>query len=305
MAVKEEFVDFIEKLQLNICDSLEQEDGLSVFREDRWKRQEGGGGLSRVLSHGKIFEKAGVNTSVVYGELPDSMARTLKVKQSRFFACGISLVLHPLNPMVPTVHANYRYFELYDGSGIFQDSWFGGGSDLSPYYIFREDGTHFHTTLKSVCDRFSPQWYPKFKDECDGYFVNRHRNNEMRGIGGIFYDYLRPDQEFSASALLEFSKAAGNAFLSSYLPIVGKRKDLPFSENQRFWQEIRRGRYVEFNLIHDRGTLFGLKTGGRTESILMSLPPRARWEYDYIIEPDSEEANLITFLKPTDWLNKI
>lgn len=204
--------------------------------------------------------------------------------------------------MVPTVHANYRYFELYDSSGALSDFWFGGGSDLTPFYLFEEDGVHFHQTLKSVCDRFSGQWYPRFKKQCEEYFVNRHRANEMRGIGGIFYDYLRPESGISCETLLEFSRSAGGTFLESYLPILEKRKRLPYGDQQRFWQEIRRGRYVEFNLIHDRGTLFGLKTGGRTESILMSLPPRARWEYDDAPDPGSEEARLLQYLKPRDWV---
>ncbi len=303
MAIREAFCEWIHQLQATICSALEEQDGKAGFREDRWERKEGGGGLTRILSGGTVFEKAGVNISEVHGLLPETLAQTLEAKDKRFFACGISLVIHPLSPLVPTVHANYRYFELYDPTGAVSDFWFGGGSDLTPCYLFEADGVHFHKTLKSVCDRFSDTWYPRFKKQCEEYFVNRHRGNEMRGIGGIFYDYLRPEPGISPKALLEFSMAAGGAFLESYLPIVEKRKGLPYGDQQIFWQEIRRGRYVEFNLIHDRGTLFGLKTGGRTESILMSLPPRARWEYHDAPVPGSEEARMLQYLKPRDWVS--
>jgi coproporphyrinogen III oxidase len=231
------------------------------------------------------------------------MQEAFNVPESNFFACGLSLVIHPGNPYVPTVHANWRYFELYDQQGSKLDSWFGGGADLTPYYIFKEDGKHFHTTLKQAMDPFSEELYPKYKAQCDGYFINKHRDDEARGIGGVFYDYLRPRDAADAQKLLRFQQAGGDAFLEAYLPIVERRKDLPFGEHQRSWQEIRRGRYVEFNLIHDRGTLFGLKTAGRTESILMSLPPRARWNYNYKPEPGSKEAELMAFLKPQDWVN--
>jgi coproporphyrinogen III oxidase len=301
MNMKDQFAAYIHGLQDDICNALEQLDGKTKFIEDKWERTEGGGGKTRVIQNGAVFEKGGVNTSVVHGPLPAAMQQAFGVGESNFFACGLSLVIHPLNPHVPTVHANWRYFELYDKEGNKIDSWFGGGSDLTPYYIFEEDGKHFHTTLKKAMDEFGADLYPKYKQHCDEYFVNKHRNNEARGIGGVFYDYLRPTSEEDAKRLFRFQQANGNAFLEAYLPIVEKRKDLPYSEEEKEWQEIRRGRYVEFNLVHDRGTLFGLKTNGRTESILMSLPPRARWEYDYQPQAGTKEAKLLEYLKPRDW----
>lgn len=301
MLIKESFISFIGSLQDEICTALEDIDGKATFREDRWERPGGGGGRSRVIADGAVFEKGGVNTSIVHGALPEVMAQQFGVQDSQFMACGISLVIHPLNPFVPTVHANFRYFELYDKEGNLKDSWFGGGADLTPYYLFEEDGKHFHQTFKNACDPFGKELYPQYKKHCDEYFINKHRNNEARGIGGIFYDYLRPDANRSAEQLFQFAQANGNAILPAYLPIVKKTKDLPFTTVHKDWQEYRRGRYVEFNLIHDRGTLFGLKTNGRIESILMSLPPRARWEYDYHPEPGSKEAELLEYLKPREW----
>lgn len=302
MNIKEAFHQYITELQVTICSALEQLDGKAVFNKDEWIRPEGGGGLSCIISDGKVFEKAGVNTSAVFGDLPEAMQQAFGVEQGRFFACGLSLVIHPLNPFVPTVHANWRYFELYNNDLERTDHWFGGGSDLTPNYIFQEDGQHFHTTLKTAMDPFGEEWYPKCKQHCDEYFINKHRNNEARGIGGVFYDYLRPANADEAEKFLAFQRANGNAFLRSYLPIVEKRKDIEYSEKESRWQEIRRGRYVEFNLIHDRGTLFGLKTNGRTESILMSLPPRARWEYNHQPEAGSREAEMIEMLKPREWV---
>lgn len=301
MSVKEKFIPFIHQLQDDICAALEKIDGKATFREDRWERPGGGGGKTRVIADGNVFEKGGVNTSVVEGELPEVMAKQFGVSGGQFMACGISLVIHPLNPYVPTVHANWRYFELYDAAGNIKDSWFGGGADLTPYYLDEEDGKHFHRTFKNACDPFGPHIYPLYKKQCDEYFVNKHRNNETRGIGGIFYDYLRPDAGRTAEDLFLFSKATGEAFIHAYLPIVEKTKDLPYTTANKDWQEYRRGRYVEFNLIHDRGTLFGLKTNGRIESILMSLPPRARWEYDYHPAPGSPEAKMVEYLQPREW----
>ncbi|ATL47688.1 oxygen-dependent coproporphyrinogen oxidase [Chitinophaga caeni] len=304
MNIKDQFVDFIHNLQDEICTALEQADGKAKFREDKWEREGGGGGKSRVIAHGNVFEKGGVNTSVVHGQLPNTMAQQFGVQQdARFFACGISLVIHPLNPFVPTVHANFRYFELYNENGEKVDAWFGGGADLTPYYLEFEDGQHFHRTFKNACDPFGQEYYPRFKQQCDEYFVNKHRNNEARGIGGIFYDYQRVTETRSAEDLLAFSTANGKAFLDAYLPIVEKNKDKPYTDEHVQWQYYRRGRYVEFNLVHDRGTLFGLKTNGRTESILMSLPPLARWEYNYHTQPGSPEAQLETYLKPRDWIS--
>ncbi|WPQ62392.1 oxygen-dependent coproporphyrinogen oxidase [Chitinophaga sancti] len=301
MSVKEKFISLIHQLQDDICTALEKIDGKATFREDRWERPGGGGGKTRVIVDGNVFEKGGVNTSVVEGELPEVMAKQFGVTGGQFMACGISLVIHPLNPYVPTVHANWRYFELYDAQGNIKDSWFGGGADLTPYYLDEEDGKHFHRTFKNACDPFGAALYPLYKKQCDEYFVNKHRNNETRGIGGIFYDYLRPDASRTAEDLYLFSKATGEAFIPAYLPIVEKTKDLPYTTANKDWQEYRRGRYVEFNLIHDRGTLFGLKTNGRIESILMSLPPRARWEYDYHPEPGSAEARMVEYLQPREW----
>lgn len=301
MNTQELFFEYIRNLQNTICHALEIADGKSKFIEDTWIRAEGGGGTSRVISNGKIFEKGGVNISSVHGELPQSMREAFGVNGKHFYACGLSLVIHPLNPYVPTVHANWRYFELYDEEEKIVDRWFGGGTDLTPYYIFEEDGRHFHSTLKKAMQPFGAELYPKYKEQCDNYFVNKHRNNEARGIGGVFYDYLRPTDDTEAERLLEFQKATGNAFLDAYLPIVRLRKDIPYGDDETKWQEIRRGRYVEFNLVHDRGTLFGLKTNGRIESILMSMPPRARWEYNYQPEPQTKEAELLEYLKPRDW----
>lgn len=304
MDVQQTFEEYIQILQDEICIALEKVDGKTQFIEDKWERAEGGGGKSRVLSNGHVFEKAGVNTSVVFGPIPDILKKDVPKSASRFYACGISLVIHPSNPMVPTTHANYRYFKVLDDEGNKVDEWFGGGADLTPYYLFEEDARHFHFEQKKACDMLSPQAYTRFKEWCDTYFYNSHRG-EGRGIGGIFYDHLRPFSIPEATGLLHFAMAAGNSFLPAYVPIVEKRKNFPFTKEQKYWQEIRRGRYVEFNLIHDRGTLFGLKSGGRTESILMSLPPTVRWEYRHEPEAGSEEAKLIDVLvTPKNWLNE-
>jgi coproporphyrinogen III oxidase len=231
------------------------------------------------------------------------MRKHLGIDSTKWFAAGLSLVIHPLNPFVPTVHCNYRMFELYDQNDMLVDRWFGGGTDLTPYYLFEEDARHFHQVHKHICDEFDPSFYPGFKKMCDNYFVNTHRSNERRGIGGIFYDHCREDENHDADFWMNFGKACGNAFLPAYIPIVERRKNIPYTQRNKHWQEIRRGRYVEFNLVHDRGTLFGLKTNGRTESILMSLPPTVRFEYNYQPEPDSEEDRLLQVcLHPKDWV---
>ena len=303
MAIKDHWISIIDQLQNNICAALEKADGKSVFQEDQWQRPEGGGGRTRVIANGNVFEKGGVNTSVVFGEVTDVMRRQLNIDGDKWFACGLSLVIHPLNPFVPTVHCNYRMFELYNEKDEVIDRWFGGGTDLTPYYLFEEDARHFHQTYKNVCDQFDPAFYPNFKKECDDYFVNKHRNNERRGIGGIFYDHQRADENKSAESWMNFGKACGEAFIQAYIPIVEKRKNISYSANHKYWQEIRRGRYVEFNLVHDRGTIFGLKTNGRTESILMSLPPTVRFEYNFIPQPGSEEDKLWQVcLHPKDWV---
>lgn len=303
--LKRKFTSYIQGLQDEICQSLEDIDGKAHFRHDDWDREGGGGGHSRVIEKGTHFEKGGVNISTVHGELPKLIQKRFEVEQGWFWAGGISLVIHPVSPMVPTIHANFRYFELYDDAEMnrVRDCWFGGGVDLTPYYLKDEDAVHFHRTLKKACDKHGQDLYPRFKKECDEYFYNDHRS-EGRGIGGLFFDYLRPAKRRSAQDWYDFTTEVGDAFLGSYEPIVNRRKNEPYDERQRYFQEIRRGRYVEFNLIHDRGTLFGLKTGGRTESILMSLPPRVRWDYDFNIESGSEEAYLIDRLKnPIDWIS--
>lgn len=303
MTIKENWIEYIEGLQNRICTALEGCDGKAKFIDDQWQRAEGGGGKTRVISEGNVFEKGGVNTSVVFGNVSEAMKTQLKINGAKWFACGLSLVLHPLNPFVPTVHCNYRMFELYNENDEVIDRWFGGGTDLTPYYLFEEDAKHFHQIYKNVCDEFDLFFYPTFKKNCDDYFVNTHRNNERRGIGGIFYDYQKPSEKKDVNFWMNFSKTCGDAFLPAYLPIVEKRKNSSFTAAQKYWQEIRRGRYVEFNLIHDRGTLFGLKTNGRTESILMSLPPTVRFEYNYQPKVGSEEDQLLQVcLQPQEWV---
>ena len=300
--MKDKFYSYILSLQDQICAALEAQDGTAKFREDLWDRPEGGGGRTRVIENGAVFEKGGVNISAVHGKLPDSMQKLFNVGEADFFACGLSLVIHPKNPMVPTVHANWRYFEMYDADGTVINSWFGGGQDLTPYYLFDEDAVHFHTICKNACDKHDPTFYDKYKKQCDDYFWNAHRH-EARGIGGLFFDYLKETPEMSMEAWYNFVTEVGNSFVKSYVPIVEKRKNLPSTDENRKWQEIRRGRYVEFNLVHDKGTLFGLKTNGRIESILMSLPPHVQWIYDHHPEVGSEEERLVKVLeRPVEWL---
>ena len=289
---------FCEALQHRICRSLERTDGEGAFTGDEWTRPEGGGGFSRVIENGRVFEKGGVNTSAVHGLLPERMAQVLGVAAQPFFATGISLVIHPRSPHVPTVHANFRYFALGENLLEPQDQWFGGGADLTPYYPVLEDAQHFHRVWKQVCDRHEVVEYARLKKACDDYFFLPHRG-EARGVGGIFYDYLRGDAE----SCFFFTREAGRQFLESYLPIVHRRMDTPYGARERTYQELRRGRYVEFNLIYDRGTKFGLETGGRTESIFMSLPPRVRWQYDWRPEEDSAEARAREFFVPREWLD--
>lgn len=300
--MKDKFYAYIQNLQDQIVAGLEKADGQAKFKEDIWERPEGGGGRTRVIENGQVFEKGGVNISGVYGPLPKAMQAYFNVGDVDFFACGLSLVLHPKNPMVPTVHANWRYFEMYDKEGNVVNQWFGGGQDLTPYYLFEEDAKHFHQICKTACDKHNLDFYPKFKKQCDEYFWNAHRN-EARGIGGLFFDHCKASEDFSLENWYDFVTEVGNSFLEAYVPIVEKRKDLEYSPENRNWQEIRRGRYVEFNLVHDKGTLFGLKTNGRIESILMSLPPHVQWIYDHHPETGSEEEKLIKILEnPVDWL---
>lgn len=292
--------EYLRGLQSDIVQALEEVDGKEEFRSDRWDREGGGGGNSRVLIDGGVFEQAGVGFSHVFGDqMPPSATQSRpELAGKSFQALGVSLVLHPRNPYVPTTHANFRFFstDSDDGDPVW---WFGGGFDLTPYYPFHDDVLHWHTTAKNACDPFGADVYARYKKWCDEYFFLRHRN-ETRGVGGLFFDDLNEDG-FDSS--FEFLQAVGNEFLPAYLPIVERRKDEEYGEREREFQLYRRGRYVEFNLIYDRGTLFGLQSGGRTESILMSLPPRVRWEYDWQPQPGSPEAELYErYLQPVDWL---
>ncbi|HLU67591.1 MAG TPA: oxygen-dependent coproporphyrinogen oxidase [Kofleriaceae bacterium] len=297
-AIFDRAADLYANLQGRICAALEELDGEGRFSEDRWQRPGGGGGLSRVMNGGRLFEKAGVNWSLVEGELPADFARQLPGEGTAFRATGVSLVIHPLSPMVPTTHANVRCLEKGERT------WFGGGADLTPYYLWREDAAHFHRELAAACDRHGAVAdYRRFKTWCDEYFHLPHRG-ERRGVGGIFFDYLEGDGDLEE--VLAFAGDVGAAFLDAYLPIVRRRADEPWGDAERRWQLVRRGRYVEFNLVYDRGTVFGLKTGGRTESILMSLPPLARWDYDPPEPPaGSREAELLEVLRnPVEWLSQ-
>lgn len=301
--MKDKFYNYLQKLQDTITSKLEDLDGKAKFQQDIWEREEGGGGRTRVIQSGNVFEKGGVNISAVHGPLPSVMQNYFNVGNVDFFACGLSLVIHPKNPFVPTVHANWRYFEMYDKNGKILDSWFGGGQDLTPYYLFDEDAKHFHQVCKEACDRHNPNFYVDYKKKCDEYFYNLHRG-EARGIGGLFFDYCKKTDQMTMKNWYDFVVEVGNSFLEAYIPIVEKRKDKKYTQTNRDWQEIRRGRYVEFNLVHDKGTLFGLKTNGRIESILMSLPPNVQWVYDHHPEKGSEEEKLIKVLEnPRDWIS--
>jgi coproporphyrinogen III oxidase len=300
---------FIKEQQKEIVKQLEQVDG-KKFRVDTWTRPNGGGGISQVLQDGNVFEKAGVNISIVYGTLPRTAIAKMRVNHKAidpdvesldFYAAGLSLVLHPKNPMAPTVHLNYRYFETMNEDGTPNTWWFGGGTDLTPCYLFDEDAVHFHKTIKKACDKHDQSYYPRFKKWCDQYFNNKHRG-ESRGVGGIFFDDL-DDHEKDQENTFEFIQSCLKAFLPSYLPIINRRKDMPFTEQEKQWQQIRRGRYVEFNLVHDRGTAFGLNTpNARVESILMSLPLNASWRYMHEPEKGSREQRLVDVLRePKEW----
>ncbi|MCI0750691.1 MAG: oxygen-dependent coproporphyrinogen oxidase [Flammeovirgaceae bacterium] len=291
---REEIQHWFSGLQSDICEQLEEADGLGKFINDEWQRPGGGGGLSKVLTHGKIIEKGGVNFSAVWGKAPAPVLQALKVEVTsgvEFFATGISIVLHPYSPMVPIIHMNTRYFELSDGT-----YWFGGGIDLTPHYINQEDASYFHRQLKNICDKHHASYYPEFKKWADDYFFLKHRN-ETRGVGGIFFDYLNEKDGFTKQARFDFVKDVGRAFAPLYAYYMKKNQSLPFTEKEKQWQYLRRGRYVEFNLVWDRGTKFGLETDGRTESILMSLPPQAGWEYDHKPAAGSNEEKTLSLLK--------
>ncbi len=291
---------YLLSLQGEICQALADADGKARFREDAWERAEGGGGRTRVLADGAVFEQAGVNFSHVFGRHlpPSATAHRPELAGRSFQALGVSLVIHPHNPYIPTSHANVRFF-MAEKPGSDPVWWFGGGFDLTPYYGFEEDAVHWHRTAKAACDAYDDGYYPRFKKWCDEYFFLKHRD-EPRGIGGLFFDDLN-EQSFEHS--FGFVQSVGDHYLKAYLPIVQRRKDMPHGERERDFQLYRRGRYVEFNLVYDRGTLFGLQSGGRTESILMSLPPLVKWRYDWRPEAGTPEARLTDeFLKPRDWL---
>ena len=294
---KEDISTYFKDLQENICKAIETTDGKVEFRTDIWERPEGGGGRSKTIAKGNIIEKGGVGYSAVWGDLHPKMLESMNIQEKTgFYATGVSIVMHPNSPMVPIIHMNVRYFEMENGS-----CWFGGGIDLTPHYVVKTDARWFHQQLKNACDKHDTDYYSKFKPWADDYFFSPHRN-ETRGIGGIFFDYQKPNELKSKSEIFDFVKEVGESFAPIYTTFMSKNKDIPFGENEKNWQLIRRGRYVEFNLVHDRGTKFGLETNGRTESILMSMPPVANWEYDYQVAPNSEEAKTLELLKKgIDW----
>lgn len=287
--MRDTIASYFQQLQDNICKSLETADGLGTFKEDKWDHHSGGGGRSRVLESGNIIEKGGVNFSAVQGQTSEALMRQMNLtEQADYFATGVSIVMHPHSPMVPIIHMNVRYFEMSNGV-----SWFGGGIDLTPHYVVEEDARWFHQQLKTSCDKHDLSYYPRFKKWADDYFYIPHRQ-ETRGVGGIFFDYLKTEEKQS---LFGFVQEVGETFAPTYTHLMLKNKNLPFGEAEKDWQLVRRGRYAEFNLAWDRGTKFGLETGGRTESILMSLPPLARWKYDYQPSEDSREGQTILLLK--------
>lgn len=300
MLKKEDIAQQYKEIQNNITIALEKLDGSALFEEENWERPGGGGGRSRVIQNGNLIEKGGVNFSAVYGKLPDAIKKAFKTDKEEFFATGVSIVLHPHNPWVPIIHMNIRYFEMESENGE-AIKWFGGGIDVTPHYIIKEDAHFFHNYLKEVCDKSNPNFYPKFKTWADDYFFIKHRQ-ETRGIGGIFYDKLTPENtQLSWDDIFEFSKNVGNSFVPIYEQLVNNR-DKHFTLEEKQWQFQRRSRYAEFNLVYDSGTKFGLETDGRIESILMSMPPMASWVYDYKAEADSLEAETLSLLKKgIDW----
>jgi coproporphyrinogen III oxidase len=299
MPSRESIQNWFTELQQDICRQLEEVDGKGNFVSDPWQRSGGGGGVSRIFTNGNIIEKGGVNFSAVWGKTPEPVLKSMQLSADSapdFFATGVSIVIHPHNPMVPIIHMNTRYFEMSDGKW-----WFGGGIDLTPHYVDENDARHFHQHLKSVCDKHHASYYSEFKKWADDYFFIKHRN-ETRGIGGIFFDYLKSNEEFTKESRFDFVKDVGRAFAPIYTGLMKKNHPLPFGDDQKQWQYLRRGRYVEFNLVWDRGTKFGLDTDGRTESILMSLPPQAQWQYNYQPAPQSPEEKTLSLLrKEINW----
>jgi coproporphyrinogen III oxidase len=286
-------------LQNDVIAALEQADGKGVFQKDVWERPEGGGGITAIIQDGNILEKGGVNFSAVEGPMHENIGKMLGISASHFYATGVSIVIHPINPFVPIIHMNIRYFEVNTG-----EYWFGGGIDLTPHYIFPEQATYFHQQLKETCDKTDTAFYPKFKTWADNYFFIPHRN-ETRGIGGIFFDRLSHlSTPHSKQQLFEYVMNVGKTFAPTYTHLMKINAEIPFNENNKRWQLLRRGRYVEFNLVYDKGTRFGLETGGRIESILMSLPAQASWEYDVVPQKNSPEAITSELLvKGVNWLN--
>lgn len=293
MLDKNEIAGFFMNLQDSICHSLEEADGKGFFVEDSWKRDSGGGGRTRVISDGAVLEKGGVAFSKIYGATSESIRNQLTINGvSDFFATGISIVIHPHSPMIPIIHMNVRYFEMSDGN-----CWFGGGIDLTPHYIDDNDARYFHDVLKHICDEHHPLFYQKFKKWCDDYFFIKHRN-ETRGVGGIFFDYLKPnDYGMSQEDIFDFVVDVAESFAPIYTYLMNKNREIPYGDREKHWQGIRRGRYVEFNLIYDRGTKFGLDSDGRTESILMTLPKNAAWEYNYKPNASTPEDETLRKLK--------
>ena len=298
MISKEQISLDYQQIQDEICAALEMVDGKAKFEEEKWEREGGGGGRTRIIQNGNIFEKGGVNFSAVHGQLPAIMKKALNVEQDDFFATGVSIVIHPNHPMVPIIHMNIRYFEMPSSfaDGKEPVRWFGGGIDLTPHYVFEDDARFFHQNLKDVCDKFYHDFYSRFKTWADDYFFIKHRN-ETRGIGGIFYDRLTAKDDLSWDAIFEFSKALGRSFIPTYTELVNRNHNKPYTEENQTWQYQRRSRYAEFNLVYDAGTKFGLETNGRIESILMSLPPTAKWVYNYQAQPGSEEEKTLSLLK--------
>ncbi|WEK21466.1 MAG: oxygen-dependent coproporphyrinogen oxidase [Candidatus Pedobacter colombiensis] len=292
MMFKDQVVAAYQKIQDEICSSLELADGKAKFEEEIWNREGGGGGRTRIMQHGNVIEKGGVNFSAVHGKLPDTVKKAFKVENDEFFATGVSIVMHPSNPFVPIIHMNIRYFEMDE-----QTRWFGGGIDLTPHYVIDTDVRYFHHLLKQTCDQFDPTFYPKFKTNADDYFFIKHRD-ETRGVGGIFYDRLKPENTgLSFDQLLTFSEAVGNTFIPAYTELIERNRDQQYTPEQQEWQYLRRSRYAEFNLVYDSGTKFGLETNGRIESILMSLPPMAKWIYNHQPISGSPEADTLSKLK--------
>jgi coproporphyrinogen III oxidase len=296
MISKEHISAAYQLIQDEICAALEQVDGKAKFEEEKWEREGGGGGRTRIIQNGNIFEKGGVNFSAVHGQLPLGLRKALNVEHDDFFATGVSIVIHPNHPMVPIIHMNIRYFEMPSADVENPVRWFGGGIDLTPHYIFEDDARYFHQNLKAVCDKFNDDFYTRFKHWADDYFYIKHRN-ETRGIGGIFYDRLTANDNLSWENIFNFSQALGRSFIPVYTELVNRNRDKPFTEEQQNWQYQRRSRYTEFNLVYDAGTKFGLETNGRIESILMSLPPTAKWVYNFQAEPGSEEEKTLSLLK--------